>query len=301
MADTLAAAVALAREVGLDSPGFADRLERDDPRVALGEELGAGSSLIPDDPRPLIETARRQIESWDEHGHRLLSVRDDSYPAALRMVHDRPALLWVAGDLELVRQTPAIAVVGTRHPTEQGRAQAETIATGIVQAGVAVLSGLAAGIDTVAHRAALDAGGQTIAVVGTGLERVYPPQNAALQTELAREHAVVSAFWPQDGPSPERFRRRNAVMSGLSVGTVIVEASLRSGTRVQARLALAHGRPVFLRRALLMQEWAAELSRRPGVHVIETAADVLKIVATARDPGRLIAGHSDPGNCRRGA
>ena len=284
--DVRAAAIALARALGLDSPGLADRLQTGDPRTTLAAELGAHSSLIPEDPEPRIEAVRNEIAAWKRSGVRLITVRDDAYPGALQMVHDRPALLWVAGDPALLR-TNGVAVVGTRRPSDEGCEHAAAFAADLVSAGFTVLSGLAAGIDAVAHRAALRAGGRTIAVVGTGLDHAYPPENAALQAELARGHAVVSAFWPEDEPSPERFRRRNAVMSGLGLGTVIIEASIRSGTRVQARHALAHGRPVFLRRSLLTQSWAANLAQRPGVHVVDTAADVTSIIERTLDAGRL--------------
>lgn len=286
--DLRAGAVALARTVGLDAPGLADRLQADDPRAALAEELGAHSSLIPEDPEPRIAEAQDQIATWERSGVQLLTVRDDAYPEALQMVHDRPALLWIAGDPALVQRANAVAIVGTRQPSDEGRASAAAFAADLANAGFTVLSGLASGIDTAAHRAALRAGGRTVAVVGTGLDHAYPPENATLQAELARAHAVISAFWPEDGPSPERFRRRNAVMSGLGLGTVIVEASVRSGTRVQARHALAHGRPVFLRRPLLGQSWAVGLAQRPGVHVVDTAADVVSIIARALEGGRLI-------------
>jgi DNA processing protein len=285
--DDRAAAVALARAVGLDAPGLADRLQSDGPRSALAAELGALSSLLPEDPEPRITDARAQIANWERRHMCLLTVRDDAYPSALQMVHDRPALLWIEGDLDLLQRTKALAVVGSRHPTEEGRARAAAFATQLVDHGFGVISGLAAGIDTIAHQAALDAGGRTIAVIGTGLDHAYPPENAALQAQLARDHAVVSAFWPDDGPSPDRFRRRNAVMSGLGLGTIIVEASVRSGTRVQARRALAHGRPVFLRRTLLAQSWAAELARQPGVHVIDTATDVIDIITPTLGAGPL--------------
>lgn len=288
--DGRAAAVALARAVGLDAPGLADRLEGEDPRASLTEELGAHGSLFPEDPEPRIAEAREQIAAWARGDLHLLTVRDDAYPGALHMVHDRPALLWIAGDPALLQRTNAVAVVGTRQPSDEGRTSAAAFATELVNKGFTVLSGLAAGIDTVAHRAALRAGGRTVAVIGTGLDNAYPPENDALQAELARGHAVVSAFWPEDGPSPERFRRRNAVMSGLGLGTVIVEATVRSGTRVQARHALAHGRPVFLRRALLGQSWAAGLAQRPGVHVVDTAAEVANIIARALEPGRIVDG-----------
>jgi DNA processing protein len=285
--DARAAAVALAHAVRLGAPGLADRLLGEDPRTTLAAELGAHSSLLPEDPEPRIEAARTEIATWERGGVQVLTVREDAYPGTLQMVHDRPALLWIAGDLALVR-TNAVAVVGTRRPSNEGRTYAAAYAADLVSAGFTVLSGLAAGIDTVAHRAALRAGGRTIAVVGTGLDHVYPPENAALQAELVRGHAVVSAFWPEDGPSPERFRRRNAVMSGLGLGTVIVEASMRSGTRVQARHALAHGRPVFLHQSLVAQSWAAGLAQRPGVHVVDSAAEATDIIARTLVPGRLI-------------
>ncbi len=285
--DVRAAAVAFAQALGLDAPGLADRLQTGDPRSELAEQLGAHSSLLPEDPEPRVTAARNQITEWERRDLHLITVRDDAYPEALHMVHDRPALIWIAGDITLLEQTDALAVVGTRQPSEAGRDQAATFAADLVTDGFTVISGLAAGIDTAAHRAAIRAGGRTIAVIGTGLDHAYPPENAGLQAELARDHAVISAFWPDEGPSPERFRRRNAVMSGLGLGTIIVEASVRSGTRVQARHALAHGRPVFLRRTLLAQSWAAELARRPGVHVVETAGDVIDIVESAHGPGPL--------------
>jgi len=283
-----AAAAALARTGGLDALGLADRLERDDARSALAAELGEGSSLLPEDPQPHIELARQEIAAWEQRGLQLVTVRDAEYPSALHAVHDRPALLWVAGDVVLLQAPRAVAVVGTRHPSDDGRARAAKIATGLADAGLIVLSGLAAGIDAVAHRAALAADGRTVAVIGTGLDHAYPPQNAGLQDELRRTQAVVSPFWPEAGPSPARFRRRNAVMSGLGLGTVIVEASARSGTRVQARRALAHGRPVFLCRPLLAQTWAAELAARPGVHVVDGAADVVALVDSALDQEPLV-------------
>ena len=279
--DDLAALVALLRRTGLDAPGVAQRVEDEGVGPTLAGELdgsraGAGTPSLfdPDDPAPLIAAAADELERWRADGIRPVGVLDDDYPANLRAVHDRPALIFVAGELGPGDER-AIAIVGTRHPSDEGRARAAALARDFVASGITVLSGLAAGIDTAAHRAALDAGGRTVAVIGTGHGSAYPPANASLQHRLSQEHAVVSPFWPETPPSPDGFRRRNGVMSGLSRGTVIVEASSRSGTRVQARLALAHGRPVFLLAELLEQEWAAELARRPGVHVVTTAAEVL--------------------------
>ena len=147
------------------------------------------------------------------------------------------------------------------------------------------MSGLAAGIDTAAHTAALDRGERTVAVIGTGLHHTYPPQNAGLQRTIGSEGAVVSQFWPDSPPSRRSFPMRNAVMSGISLATVIVEATQTSGARIQARLALAQGRRVFLLEQLLVQEWARELATRPGTHVVRAAEDITETIdrVTATD------------------
>ena len=275
--DDRAALVALLRRIGPHAPGAAERIEAVGPRAALAEELGAVASLFPDDLAPLIADARADIARWTASGLRLVTPLDADYPANLHAVHDRPALLFIAGDPALVAGGRAIAVVGSRHASDVGLARATTLATELTGADHTVVSGLAAGIDTAVHRAVLAAGGRTFAVIGTGHDHAHPPANAGLQAELARSNAVVSALWPDTGPHPDNFRRRNGLMSGLSRGTVIAEATSRSGTRVQARLALGHGRPVFLLSPLLSQGWAAELAERPGVHVVDTAAEVIAI------------------------
>ena len=282
-----AALVALLRRTGIGLPGTAERIELEGPAAVLAAALGAGSSLLPEDPTPLVAAAEREIEGWAARGLRLVTVLDSDYPENLRLVHDRPTALLVAGDATLLREHRAIAVVGSRRPSPEGRARAAAIASALTAAGHTVVSGLAVGIDTTAHEAALAAGGRTIAVIGSGHDHAFPPGNADLQARLARTQMVLSPFWPEAPPHADQFRYRNGVMSGLALGTVIVEASVRSGTRVQARLALGHGRPVFLARALLAQPWAAALAARPGVHVIETAADVLGVTAGLNDPGPL--------------
>ena len=281
--DQHAALVALARRVGLDSPGLADRVESDGPGLALAAALGAETSLFPDSPEPLLEAAHEAIARWRARGIRPVSVLDDDYPENLRTVHDRPALVFVSGTLRPPDRR-AIAVIGSRQASEPERRAARTLAHDLVAAGHTVVSGLAAGIDAAVHRAALEAGGRTIAVIGTGHEHAYPPENAELQRTLAIDQSVLSPFWPETPPSPDGFRRRNGVMSGISRGTLIVAATQRSGTRVQARLALAHGRPVFLLAPLLTQPWAAELAERPNVHVVESAAEVVAVTERLHDP-----------------
>jgi DNA processing protein len=244
-----------------------DALERE---VA---ECEGQSSLLPVDPTPLIERAEADIARWGRSGFGLLTVLDRDYPVNLRGVHDRPPVIFVAGRLES-RDARSVAIVGSRRASGAGLATARRVAQRLVADGHTVVSGLASGIDTAAHTAALDAGGRTVAVVGTGLEHSYPARNAALQRRIAEGCAVVSQFWPEAPPRRGSFPIRNAVMSGLALGTVIVEASATSGARGQARLALAHGRPVFLLRSMVAQPWAQELAARPGTYVVDEPSEI---------------------------
>lgn len=242
--------------------------------------------LLPDDPEPLLARASGEIDVWESRGYRILSVLDPEYPQNLRTIHDRPPLLFVAGRWSPENER-SVAVIGARRASAAGLKITSEISRALVGAGFTVVSGLAAGIDSAAHQAALDAGGRTVAVVGTGLDHVYPRQNAALQKRIAAGHAVVSRFWPETPPDRTTFPRRNVVMSGLALGTVIIEASVRSGARIQARKALGHVRPVLLWHALLEQEWARELSERPGVHVIHSIAHAVEVMERLTDMGDL--------------
>jgi DNA processing protein len=215
-------------------------------------------------------------------------VLDDGYPTNLHAVHDRPALLFVRGALTAADER-SVAIVGSRRPSRAGEQRARSLARELGEAGLVIVSGLATGIDAAAHTAALHAGGRTLAVIGTGVDRVYPAAHAELQRTIAGAGAVVSCFWPEQAASQRAFPVRNGLMSGLTRGTVIVEATERSGTRTQARQALGHGRPVFLHPTMLEQPWARELADRPNVHV---AADTDVIVTTLRrqrpDEGPLV-------------
>jgi DNA processing protein len=219
-------------------------------------------------------------------GITLVSVLDSGYPINLHAVHDRPALLFVRGELSAGDER-SVAIVGSRHASDHGRAHARRLATGLSEAGYVVASGLAAGIDAAAHAATLDAGGRTLAVIGTGVDRVYPSAHAPLQRTIAERGAVISCFWPDQAPTRQSFPLRNCVMSGLTRATVIVEASFTSGTRVQARRALAHGRPVCLASKLLAQRWAQELAERPNVHIADTADQIAAVIERQRHAGPL--------------
>jgi DNA processing protein len=151
---------------------------------------------------------------------------------------------------------------------------------------VPVVSGLAAGIDTAGLSGALAAGGRAVAVIGTGLRRSYPKANADLQERIAREGAVISQFLPDAPPTKSGFPMRNAVMSGFSAATVVVEAPYRSGARMQARLALEHGRHVFLLESLLVNDWAQNYAQRPNTTVVRTVADVIDHLKSALVTGQ---------------
>jgi DNA processing protein len=254
--------------------------------AVLEQEAGPQGQLF--EPHPDLEAAAGQIEAWRAEGMKLVTVLDAEYPDNLRAVHDRPPLIFVAGHLQR-GDARSIAVVGTRQASTKGQDAAQAIATHLVDRGYTVASGLAAGIDTAAHTAALARKGRTFAVIGTGLRRAYPPQNAPLQRRIIRQGAVVSQFWPDAPPSRRSFPMRNAVMSGMTLASVVVEASHTSGSRMQARLALEHGRPVFLFRALLEHAWAREFATRPGTHVFDDPAAITTTIERLTSSGALTA------------
>jgi DNA processing protein len=257
----------------------------------LVDEAGGAQAILEEEhgllAGELLESAAAEIASWSQAGMRLVTLLDPDYPANLHAVHDRPPLLFLAGRLE-PRDEQSVAVIGSRRPSQAGLQRARAIAEHLLTAGYTIVSGLAAGIDTAAHETALQRDTRTLAVIGTGLRHSYPPQNAALQRRIAAQGAVISQFWPDTGPSRLTFPLRNAVMSGLSLATVIVEATQSSGARIQARLALGHGRPVLLPRPLLEQSWARDLAQRPGTHVIDSLTEVAAVVKRLSSTDTLV-------------
>jgi DNA processing protein len=207
----------------------------------------------------------------------MLTVLDGSYPERLRGVHQAPPVLFARGSV--LPRDRAVSVVGSRKASERGLEIAANIAGRLVARGVTVVAGLAAGIDTAAHRAALDAGGRTVAVIGTGINKVYPAANRGLHQEIASRGLLLSQFWPDAPPQKHTFLMRNATMSGYGMATVVVEAGEQSGARAQARMAVEHGRPVILTDLVVKANlWAQALVGRPGVHVAGGLHDVLDTV-----------------------
>jgi DNA processing protein len=274
----LAALVALLQRPGARWADItADVVAEGSATAVLHRSLNADNTLFSDGSlEAALAAANADLFTWTADGIGIHSLFDDTYPARLRDVHQMPPIVFTRGSVEDDRR--AVAVVGTRKPTERGIANAETIATALAESGVTVVSGLALGTDTAAHTAALRAKGRTVAVIGTGVNRFYPADNKALQQQIIQEGLVLSQFWPDASPTKQTFPMRNAVMSGYAAATVVVEAAYQSGARMQARLALQHGRPVVLADSLLVHDWARAYASRPGVYVVSTANELVAAV-----------------------
>jgi DNA processing protein len=184
------------------------------------------------------------MERLAGHGITALTWHDPAYPPRLKEIYDLPPVLYVRGRLTAADEW-CVAVVGTRRPTPYGRQVAEEITYGLAANGICVVSGLARGVDSIAHRTALEAGGRTVAVMACGLDIVYPPEHAGLAREIMERGALVSDYPPGTEPRGEFFPRRNRIMSGLSLGVLIVEGDVKSGAMITARLALEQDREVF--------------------------------------------------------
>lgn len=204
--------------------------------------------------------ALADVDRWLERGLDVRSVLDPEYPTELREIFNRPPLVFVEGRWAAPQPSAAIAIVGARKASAEGLATATRFATELSRAGFTILSGLAAGIDTAAHTATLDIRGRTAAVMGTGIDRVFPAENTVLANRILKYGgALISQFFPEQPPTQWTFPLRNVVMSGLASATIVIEASETSGARIQARVALQHGRTVFLLESLVhAHEWAAK-------------------------------------------
>lgn len=216
--------------------------------------------------------------AWLEDGNNhIVTLADSDYPQALLNIPDPPLLLYVKGRLDLLNR-PALAVVGSRSATPQGINNAEAFAKSLSDAGLCIISGLAHGIDAAAHRGALRGQGCSIAVVGTGLDKVYPAANRDLAHALAQQGALVSEFPLGTPPLAGNFPRRNRLISGMSLGCLVVEASLQSGSLITARLALEQGRDVFAIPGSIHapQSKGCHALLKQGAKLVEAAQDILE-------------------------
>lgn len=191
--------------------------------------------------QPIVE---KELNLAEKMGVKIISWDNPEYPPNLKEIYDPPPILYVWGKI-LAPDQKAIAVVGSRNPTTYGKAAAERIALGLSRVGITVISGLARGVDSCAHRGALKGGGRTIGVLGCGLNIIYPPENKELYEQMAKQGAVITEFPFNTPPDKDHFPIRNRLISGMALGVAVVEATLRSGSLITARFALEQGREVF--------------------------------------------------------
>jgi DNA processing protein len=229
-----------------------------------------------------------------EQGVTILTDADPQYPRLLKEIHNPPAVLFVHGELK-PDDAMAIAIVGTRHATGYGRQQAERLAAGLARAGLTIVSGLARGIDAAAHRGALQAGGRTVAVLGGGVVNIYPPEHAELAAEIRRAGALLSENPPRYAPKSGMFPQRNRLITGLSLGVIVVEAADRSGALISAQHAMEQGREVFAVPGRVDSRASRGCHRllREGAKLVECVEDVLEelgplVEAAPRSDGRVV-------------
>lgn len=271
--------LALARVPGLHAGRLADTGANplawlDEPPRQLAQQgfsPAAIAALLDPDPKDLARD-----EAWlAGPGRSLVTWGSSVYPPLLAAIPDAPLVLFVEGTATTL-SLPQLAIVGSRNPTQLGRETAEWFARHLAGAGLTITSGLALGIDAASHRGALQADGSTIAVLGNGLDTIYPRENATLAQEVAAHGALVSDLPAGTPPLKQHFPRRNRIISGLSVGTLVIEAALQSGSLITARLAADQGREVFAIPGSIHNPMARGCHRllRQGAKLVETADDV---------------------------
>lgn len=226
--------------------------------------------------RAAVDPVRR-VQEMTGAGISYLCYNDPGYPAALRFIHDPPAALFVRGALKITDEM-ALAVVGSRKPTAYGRLVAEKIAADLAAAGITVVSGLARGIDTAAHRGALAVGGRTVAVLGCGPDVVYPRENSGIMEQIIERGAVVSEFPPGSPPEAWHFPARNRIISGFSKGVLVVEAAEKSGALITADFALEQGRDVMAVPGNVTSSLSKGTNRliKQGAKLVESAGDIIE-------------------------
>lgn len=263
---------------------IADLISEQGSARAVWDATRSDSPNLFDDPDDdPVARAAEDIDGWQRDGVRMLTFMDLDYPAQLREIQEMPPVLFVRGTLAPGER--AVSVVGSRKAPADAVDFARKTAIALTESGMSVASGLAAGIDTAAHTAALAAQGRAVAVIGTGIRRSYPKDNWDLQERIARDGLLISQFWPEAPPQKHTFLMRNAVMSGYGRATIVVAAGETSGSRAQARMAVAHGRPVLLTdRVVSATEWGRRLVGRPGVHVITSVSEALATVDKVTRP-----------------
>jgi DNA processing protein len=248
-------------------------LEATGIQAASAQSLGTGRSL---------ELAQDELARAAAGGVKVISVDDAAYPSQLKQIYDPPLILYVRGNDEVISQ-PGIALVGTRHPTPYGLGMAERLACDLASRGLVIFSGMARGVDTAGHRGALAGKGKTVAVFGTGVDVTYPKENTRLMDQiLALGGAVISEFPMGTFAAPQNFPIRNRIISGISLGVLVVEAAEYSGTRITARCALEQSRDVYAVPGNVTNKnsWGPNTLIKQGAKLVATWEDVWEELPT---------------------
>ena len=301
--DSLTAALRLALVPGVGPKTHRQLLERFGSAESV---LSAALSLLRDVPGVGPKLAHKiaaakdeidaegQLQLCRDNQIAILCESDADYPRLLREIYNPPTLLFVHGQLR-PEDALAVAIVGTRHASTYGRQQAERLAGGLARAGLTIVSGLARGIDAAAHRGALKAGGRTLAILGSGVLNIYPPENGGLAAEIREQGAVIAESPPNNEPISGSFPQRNRIITGMTLGVVVVEAAQRSGALISARLAMEQGREVFAVPGRIDSRTSHGCHQliRDGAKLVESVDDVLEelgplVEATPRPDGQLI-------------
>ena len=242
-------------------------LEATGMRAVSAQSIATGKSL---------ELAQQECANAAETGARIISLSDPEYPMRLKEIYDPPIVLFVKGSVEVLAQ-PGIAMVVTRHPTPYGSGMAERLSTDLAARGLVIISGLARGIDTSSHRGAVAAKGKTVAVLGTGIDVMYPKENSRLAEQIVvLGGALISEFPVGTHPAPQNFPIRNRIISGMSAGVLVVEAAEYSGTRITSRLALEQNRDVYAVPGNVTNKnsWGPNTLIKQGAKLVATWEDV---------------------------
>ncbi len=260
-----------------DVSGIVAQKQRDLQAAGLGEEKSA--AILSPDAEAIASTL-----DWLEHDqHRIVPFGEDGYPELLAQIPACPLLLYVNGNVDAL-SLPSLAIVGSRNPTHGGLRNSFEFSRHLSQQGFSIVSGLAEGIDTGAHRGALDAGGTTVAFLGHGIDRVYPASNRDLAHSIATGGALVTEYALGTRPLRRHFPERNRLISGISLGTLVIEAARQSGSLITARLAAEQGREVFALPGSIHNPLARGCHKliRDGAKLVETADDIFERTAAPR-------------------
>jgi len=254
------------------------------------ESQGEASLFVDELRNEELRRTEALLALWKQQGYEVTSYLDQRYPDQLRSIHEMPLVIWTKG--KLISDKNAVSVVGTRNPDKWALQYVDALVDGIASQNITIVSGLAEGIDTRAHEAALKRELRTVAILGNGLDTTYPKSNVLLQEQIADSGLLLSQFKPDFKPTKYSFPMRNATMSGYSSVSVIIQAGEHSGTRIQGRVAVGHGRSVILSSQVAKStEWGAALTEKPGVFVARNVDEAIELAIrySTRVPDELSA------------